>query len=33
MGIIVAFVIGVGVGAAAVTIWVLTAPGRKEDQE
>ncbi len=33
MGVIVAFVIGVGVGVATVTIWALTAPGRKEDQE
>ena len=33
MGIIVAFVIGVGVGAAVVTIWALTAPGREEKQE
>lgn len=29
MGIIVAFIIGVGVGAAAVTIWALTAPREK----
>lgn len=33
MGIIIAFVIGVGVGAAAVTIWALTAPRKKGDQE
>lgn len=29
MGIIVAFVIGVGVGVAAVTIWALTVPREK----
>ena len=33
MGIIVAFVVGVGVGAAAVTIWALTAPGREEEKK
>ena len=33
MGIIVAFVVGAGVGAAAVTISALTAPGREEEQE
>lgn len=33
MAVVLAFIIGAGVGAFGVTYWALTAPGRKEDEE
>ena len=33
MVVVLAFIIGAGVGAVGVTWWALTTPRRKEDQE